>query len=392
MTPRIRVLVVDDSALVRRALTDGLARFPEIEVVGTAVDPYVARDRILQLNPDVLTLDIEMPRMDGITFLKLLMRHRPMPVIVMSSLTAGGSQKALEALRAGAVEVLEKPSGSMSVVEDSFRLAEVIKAAAKARIRTPSQEDEAPASGTPPVVAPMAPGSPAPPVAPSQTPAQRQYVRVPESQRPARQPVVVARRYDPRKIILMGASTGGTEALREVLVSLSGDTPGICIVQHIPAHFSTAFAQRLNDLCQLEVREARSGDRVQAGLALVAPGGFHMMLLWRGGGYEVVLNEGPKIHYQRPSVDVLFNSAVKAGAAPHSLALLLTGMGSDGATGMLELQNGGSQTVAQDENTCVVFGMPREAIRLGAAQQVLPLQQMAGRIERFAAECAMKMA
>lgn len=343
---RIRVLIVDDSALVRRALTQSLSQHLDIEVVATAVDPYAARDKILSLNPDVITLDIEMPRMDGITFLKLLMKHRPIPVVIMSSLTAAGSSKALEALQSGAVEVLEKPSGSNSTYEHGCRLAEVVRAASKARLRPPS-----------------APQPPPAPVAP----------RLPPRDRSSRQ------------IILMGASTGGTEALKTVLTSLGPDIPGICIVQHIPAQFSLAFANRLDSLCAFEVREARSGDRITPGLALVAPGGYHVVLKPRGAGYEVQLSEGPRIHYQRPAVDVMFESAVKAGAAPYSLGILLTGMGSDGATGLLSLLQNGAETIAQDEQSCVVFGMPREAIRLGAAQSVLPLTQIASRIERFAA-------
>jgi two-component system chemotaxis response regulator CheB len=343
---RIRVLIVDDSALVRRALTQSLGQHEDIEVVGTAVDPYAARDKILSLNPDVLTLDIEMPRMDGLTFLKLLMKHRPMPVVIMSSLTAAGSAKALEALQAGAVEVLEKPSNSDSTYEDACRLAEVVRAASHARLRSTGD------------AAPPRP-APAPPRLPRRT-------------------------HSSRQIVLMGASTGGTEALKAVLTSLGPDVPGICIVQHIPAQFSLAFANRLNSLCAFEVREARSGDRVMPGLALVAPGGFHMVLRSRGTDYEVQLSEGPRIHYQRPAVDVLFESAVKAGAGAHALGILLTGMGADGAAGLLSLQSAGAETIAQDEQSCVVFGMPREAIRLGAAQSILPLGQIGPRIERFA--------
>ena len=360
MSAKIRVLIVDDSALVRRALTENLSRCPDIEVVGTAVDPYVARDKILLLNPDVLTLDIEMPRMDGLTFLKRLMQHRPMPVVILSSLTGAGSAKALEALQSGAVEVLEKASGAQSAMQDHTRLVEVIKAAARARLRSPPTES--PANRTPP---------------PAAAPARASVVRA-----------VGGRHYDPRKIILMGASTGGTEALRTVLTRLGADLPGICIVQHIPALFSLAFAQRLNELCALEVREARNGDLVQPGLALVAPGGFHIVLDWRGRGYVVRLNEGPQIHYQRPAVDVLFGSAVKAGAAAHALAILLTGMGTDGASSLLELRTAGARTICQDEASCVVFGMPREAIRLGAAQMILPLDQIASYVERFANEVA----
>jgi two-component system chemotaxis response regulator CheB len=317
----------------------------------------VARDKILLLNPDVLTLDIEMPRMDGLTFLRRLMQHRPMPVVILSSLTSAGSDKALEALQAGAVEVFEKSAGAQSAMQDHARLVEVIKTAAKARIRPPAVESRT----SRPAVAPV---------------------------RAAVVRAAGGRRYDPRKLILMGASTGGTEALRAVLTRLSADLPGICIVQHIPALFSLAFAQRLNELCALEVREARNGDMVPPGLALVAPGGYHIVLDWRSRGYEVRLNEGPQIHYQRPAVDVLFGSAVKAGAAPHALAILLTGMGTDGASSLLELRHAGARTVCQDEASCVVFGMPREAIRLGAAQQILPLDLIASSVERFANETA----
>jgi two-component system, chemotaxis family, protein-glutamate methylesterase/glutaminase len=358
MSARIRVLIVDDSALVRRALTENLSRCADIEVVGTAVDPYVARDKILLLNPDVLTLDIEMPRMDGLTFLKRLMQHRPMPVVILSSLTGTGSAKALEALQAGAVEVLEKSSGALSAMQDHVRLVEVIKAAARARMRP--QPAESPTS-RPPAAAPV----------------RASVVRA-----------AGARRYDPRKIILMGASTGGTEALRAILTRLRADLPGICIVQHIPALFSLAFAQRLNELCDLEVREARNGDLVQPGLALVAPGGFHIVLESRGCGYGVRLNEGPQVHYQRPAVDVLFGSAVKVGAAPHALSILLTGMGTDGASSLLELRNAGARTICQDEASSVVFGMPREAIRLGAAQTILSLDLITPFVERFASEVA----
>ena len=342
-------MIVDDSALVRRALSESLSRSAEIEVVGTATDPYAARTKILELKPDVLTLDVEMPRMDGITFLKLLMERRPMPVIVLSSLTGAGSATALEALNAGAVEVLEKPHGAFSAFEDHQRLVEVVKAAAGAKVRTHASAPARPAGGA---------GLTKPPP-----------------------PIMLGQA---RKIILMGASTGGTQALQSILTRLPAAMPGICIVQHIPAQFSAAFAQRLNKICALEVREAKNGDLVVPGLALIAPGGFHMVLQPRGDGYEVRLNEGPRIHYQRPAVDVLFGSAVKAGAAKRALAVLLTGMGADGAAAMLELKNAGARTIAQDESTCVVFGMPREAIRLGAAEVVSPLGEIPGKMEQFA--------
>jgi two-component system chemotaxis response regulator CheB len=332
----IRVLVVDDSALVRKVITDSLARDPDIEVVGTAIDPYIARDKILQLNPDVLTLDIEMPRMDGITFLKLLMKHRPMPVIIFSSLTAEGSNKALEALQAGAVDVLGKPGGSYSAHTDGTKLADKIKAAAQAKLRNHSPLSP---SGSPEIPA-ASPSRPAP--APA-TPNWIRPVQVPPK------PILGGRLYSPRQIILMGASTGGTEALKTVLTALPGDLPGICIVQHIPAYFSLAFANRLNELCQFEVREAKSGDQLRAGLALVAPGGHHLIVKWVVNRYVVELSDGPMVHHQRPAVDVLFDSAAKAGAGPHALSILMTGMGADGAAGMLKLKTTGAATVAQDE-------------------------------------------
>ncbi len=352
---RIRVLIVDDSAMVRKIVTSSLAQYPDIEVVGTAPDPYVARDRILELDPDVVTLDLEMPRMDGLTFLKVLMKHRPIPVIVMSSLTGAGSAKALEALQAGAVDVLGKPSGAYSANEDGLLLAEKIRAAAVARV--------GPARNNPPPA----------------TPAARPAARAGKAAM-----VETTRYFPPRRLILLGASTGGTEALKTVLMSMSGDLPGICIVQHIPAYFSKAFADRLNQLCEMEVREAKPGDVVQRGLALVAPGGYHMVLKWNSAHYTVELSQGPQIHHQRPAVDILFDSAVKCGAGPHATAALLTGMGADGAAGLLRLRQAGASTLAQNEESCVVFGMPREAIRQGAAQEVVPLEYIGRRLEQLA--------
>ena len=355
---RIRVLVVDDSALVRKIVTLSLAPFSDIEVIGTAPDPYIARDRILELKPDVVTLDIEMPRMDGLTFLRVIMKHRPMPVIIMSSCTQAGSEKALEALRAGAVEVLSKPNGSLSAHEDGFQLAEKIRAAAGARVRPPREEAEVLFQSS------AVPGAPS---CPSCPPA------LDES----------GRHFPARKIVLLGASTGGTEALKEVLTRMSGDLPGICIVQHIPAYFSKALADRLNHLCAMEVREAKPGDVMHCGLALVAPGGHHLILKWNGTQYTVDLSEGPLIHHQRPAVDILFDSAVKCGAAPYAVAAVLTGMGADGAAGLLHLRHSGASTIAQNEETCVVFGMPREAIRQGGAQQVVALEHIGSRIEQL---------
>ncbi len=358
----VRVLIVDDSALVRRALTDGLSADPGIEVVGSAIDPYVARDKILQLQPDVLTLDIEMPRMDGLTFLKVLMKHHPMPIIVMSSLTTAGSAIALEALQAGAVDVVAKPGSAYAAAEEIGKLAEKIKAVARARVRPAP----APAPTCPPAPTPTAPASKPPP--PS---------------------VRGGRRYAARALILIGASTGGTEAIKTVLTALPADLPGILVVQHIPAQFSLAFANRLNELCRLEVREAKNGDVVAPGLVLVAPGGFHIIPRWVGSHYVVTTSTGPPVHHQRPAVDVLFDSAARTGAGSYVLAALLTGMGADGAAGMLTLRQAGATTFAQNEETCVVFGMPKEAILLGAAQRVLALEHIAGGIDRFASSIAL---
>jgi two-component system chemotaxis response regulator CheB len=346
---RIRVLVVDDSALARKIITDSLASFPDIQVVGTAMDPYIARDKIRELNPDVLTLDIEMPRMDGLTFLKLVMKHRPMSVIVMSSLTASGSRIALEAMQAGAVDVMEKPAGSFSAQVDGGRLADKIRAAASARLNT---------------------------LVNVQPWAEAKQVREAVGAKATSQELL-------RRVILVGASTGGTEALKTMLTGMRGDLPGICIVQHIPAHFSKAFADRLNQICPMEVREARQADVVTPGLALVAPGGYHMVLKWQGQRYVIELNQGPMVHHQRPAVDILFDSAVRTGAGPHAVAALLTGMGADGAAGLLRLREAGATTIAQNEDTCVVFGMPREAIRLNAAQHVLPLQDIGPSLSRL---------
>lgn len=373
-TGKIRTLIVDDSAVVRKRVCELLAPFPEIEVVGTAIDPYVARDKILALSPDVLTLDIEMPRMDGITFLKRLMVYRPLPVIVLSSLTTEGSSKALEALQAGAVDVMSKPHGSFSAMEDGTLLAEKIKAAARVSLKNIQKTATLNAAAV--AAAPAVAAAAAPKIVPAVRPA-------PRIERPVVQP-----RGSARQLILIGASTGGTEAIKSVLAALPGDLPGICIVQHIPALFSLAFANRLNELCPCEVREAKAGDIVRPGLALIAPGGFHMVVKWEVDHYRVELNEGPKIFHQRPSVDVLFDSAVKAGAGPHAIAALLTGMGADGAEGLLKLRQAGAATMAQNEETCVVFGMPREAIRLGAAQSTLALDKIPGAIERLVGRSA----
>ncbi|MBY0504886.1 MAG: chemotaxis response regulator protein-glutamate methylesterase [Bryobacteraceae bacterium] len=329
MTARkIRILVVDDSAIVRKLLTEALSAEADMEVVGTAPDPFVARDKILALSPDVLTLDIEMPRMDGVTFLKRLMHFRPMPVIVISSLGTSSSQASIEALAAGAVDVLAKPGGPQSVGELGQHLAAKVRAAAAARVQRP-----------------LAPASPVAPVASA---------------------------YPASSLIAIGASTGGTEAIHQVLMGMPANGPGIVIAQHIPPVFSRVFAERLNAACPMRVREACDGDAVEPGLALVAPGNFHLLVRRAANGYRVEVKDGPLVCYQRPAVDVLFRSVAQAAGA-HAVGAILTGMGSDGAQGLLAMQQAGARTIAQDEATCVVFGMPREAIKLGGVHRVLPL-------------------
>lgn len=331
-TKKIRVLVVDDSAVVRRAIAEALANDPEIEVVGTACDPYVARDKILELNPDVLTLDIEMPRMDGITFLRILQKHHPLPVVIISSTTQAGSKMALEALEAGAVDVLAKPSSAWNIGHLRDELARHVKGAAKARVRTAAPVETAPG---------MTGGSP----------------------------------FHPRQLVVLGASTGGTEAIKSVLTQLPDNLPGICIVQHIPPMFSKAFADRLNECCAMEVREAADGDEVRPGLALIAPGNYHMTVNGDRGRYHVQLQQGPPLHHTRPAVDVLFNSAA-ACAGDFATAVVLTGMGADGAQGMKKLKSAGAVTIAQNEESCVVYGMPKACVELGVVDHVLPLSRI----------------
>jgi two-component system chemotaxis response regulator CheB len=329
---KIRVLVIDDSAIVRKILTDAISAESDLEVVGTAPDPYIARDKILSLKPDVLTLDIEMPRMDGLTFLKKLMHHHPLPVIIISSLGGASCHATLDALRLGAVEVLAKPGGPYSVGELRTNLANRIRAAAVARLK-------------PSISVPSAPAT------------------IHNNARKG------------GEIVAIGASTGGTEALHELLTRMPADCPGMLITQHIPPVFSLALAKRLNQDCRFEVKEAVDGDSVTPGRALIAPGNLHMLLRKCGDGYRVQVKDGPQVCYQRPSVDVMFASVAEA-AGSHAVGVILTGMGSDGANGLLRMKRAGAHTIAQDEATCVVFGMPKEAIRLGAADRVLPLHQI----------------
>ncbi len=337
--PAVRVLIVDDSALVRRVLTDALALHADIEVVGTASDPYVARERIAQLRPDVMTLDIEMPRMDGLSFLSKVMRHSPMPVIVVSSLTTQHSATAVRALALGAVDVLAKPSSSTATAEMGIALAAAIRVAAHARVVA---RDE------PPAPAPRLSWSPRDVEKPSAT----------------------------DSIIALGASTGGTQALEHILRRFPADAPGTVIVQHLPAQFTGPFAARLDALCAISVREARDGEAITTGVALVAPGGRHLLVQSTGRGFVARVKDGPMVHHQRPAVDVLFQSVARA-AGQRAVGVLLTGMGADGAKGLLAMRSTGAHTIAQDERTCVVFGMPREAINLDAAEEILPLDRIA---------------
>jgi two-component system chemotaxis response regulator CheB len=341
----IKVLVVDDSALVRKILTQELSRFPDIEVVGSAVDPYAAREKIVALEPDVITLDVEMPRMDGLSFLEKLMRYYPKPVVIVSSLTPAHSEMAIRALALGAVDVIAKPGSALSVPDVADRLAHAIRAAAAARV----------ASGPAP--------APVPDAGPRAVGARAAGLTTTD------------------KIVAIGASTGGTRAIEVVLRGLPEDPPGILIVQHMPERFTDSLARRLDGLCRMEVREARDNDTVLPGVALIAPGGRHMELCRSGARYYVALNSNPPVHFQRPAVDVLFGSVAREAGA-NAIGALLTGMGSDGADGLLRMRQAGAHTIAEDERTCVVFGMPREAIVRGAAEDVLPLDQVAGGILR----------
>jgi two-component system chemotaxis response regulator CheB len=366
---KIRVLIIDDSAIVRKILTTTIAAESDMEVVGTAPDAYVARDKVMALEPDVVTLDIEMPRMNGLVFLKKLMQFHPMPVIVISSLGDASCEETLEALRCGAVDVMAKPAGPYSVGDLRLELAAKLRAAAHSRVRPlPVVESKNDLKNdlrsdlkTAPAGAVTGKASESSPMVASAKGA-------------------AGRSPDARVVVAIGASTGGTSAIQEVLTRLPSDSPGVVITQHIPAVFSLAFAKRLNQLCALQVKEAVDGDEVVAGRVLVAPGNFHMLLRRSRGGYHVQVRGGPQVCYQRPSVDVMFASVSEA-AGEHAVGVLLTGMGADGAQGMLKMKHAGAFTIAQDEASCVVYGMPREAFRLGAVDRVMALQDIASGIE-----------
>ncbi len=333
----VRVLIVDDSALVRNMLERNLSRDPEIEVVGTAPDPYVARDKIVALKPDVVSLDIEMPRMDGLTFLKKLMSYYPLPVIILSSLTPKGGAIAVEALEAGAVDVICKTGTPGSDGDIYTELIAKIKAAAQVK---------------------------------------------PVSQREAL-PKRLAMYRPTNKVVAVGASTGGTVALMGLLSAMPGTAPGFVIVQHMPKHFTRAFANRLNEVCEIEVKEAEDGDRVDPGRALIAPGDFHTLLRLSGSDYLVQVKNGPLVTRHRPSVNTLFKSVAKH-AGKHAIGVILTGMGNDGAEGMKEMKDNGAYTIAQDEASCVVFGMPKEAIALKCVDSILPIDHIPSKVLEIA--------
>lgn len=349
---KTRVLIIDDSASVRQSLSDVLNSDPDIEVMGVASDPIAAARRIAEDIPDVITLDVEMPRMDGITFLRKLMAQKPIPVVMCSSLTEEGSATLMQALEAGAVDIILKPkiAAADALLEQRTRICDVVKSAAKARLSA--------RRGRPTNLAPekkLTADAMLPP------PTGRAMAKTTE------------------KVVCIGASTGGTESLREVLEQLPANTPGIVIVQHMPEKFTAAFAKRLNTLCEVEVREAAHGDPVLRGHVLIAPGDKHMLLERQGARYHVAVKTGPLVSRHRPSVDVLFRSAARS-AGSNAVGVIMTGMGDDGARGLLEMKDAGAFTIAQDEATSIVFGMPKEAIARGAAQKICPLENIAREI------------
>jgi len=334
---RTKVLIVDDSAIVRKLIADALRREPDIEVVGGAADPFMARDLILRFEPDVLTLDIEMPRMDGLTFLRKLMEHRPLPVIIVSSVTQRGSAASIEALRAGAIDVIAKPGGPHEVAQVVSKIVQGVRGLREGyRLRPATPADR------------LKPEPPAPRVA-------------------------SGRRVN--GLLAIGASTGGTQAIESVLTRMPADTPPICIVQHMPPNFTRAFAERLNGVCPMRVVEAKGDELLERGVAYIAPGDYHMTIERVGIQLRTRLNQGPPVCHQRPAVDVMFRSVAQIHGLP-TVAVLLTGMGSDGADGMVALKAAGAETIAEDERSCVVFGMPKEAIARGGAGHVATLLQM----------------
>lgn len=349
----IKVLIVDDSASVRSALSEIIGSEPGMMVMGTALDPYFAAERLRTELPDVIICDIEMPRMDGITFVQKLMQQRPLPVIICSSLAGAGSPTAMAALEAGAVDIIAKPKMGTAqfLLEARTRICDAVRAAAAAKVRPRSRVEQTEKLTADAVLPPAS---------------RRTALRTTD------------------RLVAIGASTGGTEALRVLLEALPADAPGLAIVQHMPAGFTSAFARRLDGLCRIEVREAETGDRLIPGLALIAPGDHHMLLQRSGAQYRVEVREGPLVSRHRPSVDVLFRSTARA-AGPNALGIIMTGMGDDGARGMLEMREAGARTFGQDEASCIVYGMPKEAKRLGGVEAELPLNRLAAEVMRFAA-------
>jgi two-component system chemotaxis response regulator CheB len=349
---KIKVLIVDDSAVVRQTLAEILSSDPQIEVIATAADPFIAAERIRNELPDVITLDVEMPRMDGITFLQKIMSQHPIPVVMCSSLTEERSETALKALECGAVEIIQKPRlGVKQFLEESKMLiCDVVKAASLARLRPirSSLRKVAPKLTADAVLA---------------KPTSKAMIRTTD------------------KVVVVGASTGGTEALRVFLEDMPLDSPGIVIVQHMPENFTRSFAARLDTLCRISVKEAENNDTVIPGRALIAPGNRHMLLKRSGARYFVELKDGPLVSRHRPSVDVLFRSAARY-SGKNAVGVIMTGMGDDGAKGMLEMKEAGAVTIAQDEATCIVFGMPKEAIKLGGVDKILALEDIAPAVIR----------
>ncbi len=352
MKKKIKVLIVDDSAVVRQGIAEVLESDDEIEVMGTAADPFIAADKISREVPDVITLDVEMPRMDGITFLRKIMAQYPVPVVICSALTDKGCETTLKALEHGAVDIITKPRiGAKKFFEESkIKICQTIKAAARAKLeRLTVKENKVEKKLTADAV--------------------------------LAKPSAKAMSRTTQRIVAIGASTGGTEALRVLLEAFPQDGPGTVIVQHMPEHFTKAFSQRLNNLCSMEIKEASDGDRVLQGRALIAPGNRHTLLKRSGARYYVEVKDGPLVCRHRPSVDVLFRSTGRYAGA-NAVGVIMTGMGDDGARGMLEMKNAGAYTIAQDEATSVVFGMPHEAIKLGAVDKVLPLSAIPGALMR----------
>ncbi|PKN17416.1 MAG: chemotaxis response regulator protein-glutamate methylesterase [Deltaproteobacteria bacterium HGW-Deltaproteobacteria-6] len=348
---KIRVLVVDDSAVVRQTITEILNSDPDIEVIATAADPIIAAQRMQEQIPDVITLDVEMPRMDGITFLQKIMSQHPLPVVICSSLAEENSATTLRALEYGAVDIIRKPRlGTRQFLEESkIRICDAVRAAAQARLRRSSAR---------PLVEPKL-------TADAMMPKPKTNAMVETTE----------------KVIVVGASTGGTEAIRVFLEKLPPDSPGIVIVQHMPENFTKSFAARLDSLCRVSVKEAADDDTVMTGRALIAPGNYHILLKRSGARYYVEVKAGPLVSRHRPSVDVLFRSAARY-AGPNAVGVIMTGMGDDGAKGMLEMKEAGACTIAQDEATCVVYGMPLEAVKLGAVDKISPLEAIADKVLR----------